>query len=113
MTYPNGTKVSVRNTPNCENGEEGVVVGYYHSAHLLKVDFGGKVVFCGAENCAEIKGMTKYEKIKEVMELVAILTTSVHLAAKHGKDDEEFQTLVKCKTVARQNLESKLRELIQ
>lgn len=102
MTYPNGTKVSVRNTPNVENGEEGVVVGYSHADHLLKVDFGGKVVFCCAENCSGIKGMTKDEKIKEVMELVDSYAQGV-ASFGHPKWDKR----------RRKSIESKLRELIQ
>ena len=102
MTYPNGTKVSVRSTPNVTDGECGIVEGYSHCASLLRVNFGSRTVFCSPDNCTNIDFMTKDEKIKEVMEEVNKLWD--YAAARCAPSLQAAQ---------RDAIESKLRELIQ
>lgn len=54
-------------------------------------------------------------QIKEVMELVKVLTTAVHVSAsKYAVEGstKEVQALIKCKQKARKNLETKLLELM-
>lgn len=75
MIYKNGTKVSVRNTPNVTDGDVGIVTGYSEHDHLLLVEFSGKTVCCGAENCTELPDMTKEEKIINTSEYVKSTST--------------------------------------
>lgn len=63
----------------------------------------------------EIK-RTAEDKIKEVMELIATLTTGVHITAKHGAtvgDGEDFQAMARATRKAREAVETKLRQLIK
>ena len=112
MTYPNGTKVSVRNTPNVTDGECGIVEGYSHCASLLRVNFGSRTVFCSHDNCTAIDFMTQDEKIKEVMELVSKVVEWEFKADKASKRSTEH--LAKSNSQDYRNaIESKLRQLIR
>lgn len=122
MTYPNGTRVSVSNTPNVENGEIGFVTGYVHHTHLLQVQFKDRTVFCGAENCYDT-GRSKDEKIKEVMAMVLKWGIEVSLTGEANfmatrigasADDIDFhkESVARMQS-AREAIEAKLRQLIQ